>query len=140
VLGLLAFLLESVPYLGPLLSAVPALLLAAGQGGNAMLWVIVAYLAVQALENNLILPLVISSSMKLHAVAVILSMLLCVATFGVLGVLVAAPTVAIIGILHEEIFRKRFLPEVTDADLERLAQKTLREKVADDDRAATILP
>ena len=48
--------------------------------------------------------------------------------FGVLGVLVAAPLVAIVDILHDEIYRKRFLPTTTDADLDRLAGNALREK------------
>ena len=128
VLGLIAGVLEAVPYLGPLLSAVPALLLAVGKGGMTPLWVVLAYIAVQALENNVTTPLIMARSMKLHAVAVLFSMLLCVAAFGVLGVLVAAPMVAIVGILHDELYRKRFLPTVTDADLDRLARNALREK------------
>jgi predicted PurR-regulated permease PerM len=128
VLGLIAGVLEAVPYLGPLLSAVPALLLAIGKGGMTPLWVVLAYIAVQALENNVITPLIMARSMKLHPVAVIFSMLLCVAAFGVLGVLIAAPLVAIVQILHDELYRKRFLPAVTDADLDRLAQKALGEK------------
>jgi len=128
VLGLIAGVLEAVPYLGPILSAVPALLLAVGKGGMTPLWVLLAYIAVQALENNVTTPLIMARSMKLHPVAVLFSMLLCVAAFGVLGVLVAAPLVAIVGILHDELYRKRFLPTVTDADLDRLARNALREK------------
>ena len=101
---------------------------AVGEGGMTPLWVVLAYLAVQALENNVISPLIMARSMKLHPVAVIFSMLLCVAAFGVLGVLVAAPLVAIVDILHDELYRKRFLPTVTDADLDRLARNALREK------------
>ena len=132
VLGLIAGIFEAVPYVGPLLSAVPALLFAFAKGGMAPLWVVIAYIAIQALENNVILPLIMARGMRLHPVAVIFSMLLCVAAFGVLGVLVAAPMVAIVDILHDEIYRKRFLPETTDADLDRLARKALREKVSED--------
>ncbi len=132
VLGLIAGVLEAVPYLGPLLSAVPGLLLALGKGGMTPMWVVLAYLTIQALENNVILPLIMSRGMKLHPVAVIFSMLVCVAAFGVLGVLVAAPLVAIVDILHDELYRKRFLPTVTDADLDRLARKALHEKVSED--------
>ena len=128
VLGVIAGVLEAVPYLGPLLSALPGLLLALGKGGMTPLWVVLAYLTIQALENNVVLPLIMSRGMKLHPVAVIFSMLLCVAAFGVLGVLVAAPLVAIVGILHDELYRKRFLPTVTDGDLDRLARNALREK------------
>jgi predicted PurR-regulated permease PerM len=132
VLGLIAAVLEAVPFLGPLLSAVPALLLALGKGGMTPLWVVLAYCAIQALENNVILPLIMARGMKLHPVAVIFSMLLCVAVFGLLGVLVAAPLVAIVDILHDELYRKRFLPTVTDADLQSLARQALREKVSED--------
>jgi predicted PurR-regulated permease PerM len=128
VLALIAGAFEAIPYLGPILSAVPALLFALGEGGMTPLWVLLAYLAVQVLENNVIAPMIMARSMKLHSVAVIFSMLLCVAAFGVLGVLVAAPLVAIVGIVHDELYRKRFLPTVTDADLDRLARGALREK------------
>ena len=60
VLGLIAGVLESVPYLGPLLAAVPALLLAVSKGGMTLLWVALAYVLVQALKNNVILPLIIA--------------------------------------------------------------------------------
>lgn len=132
VLGLIAGVLEAIPFVGPILSAVPALLFALGKGGLTPLWVLLAYCAIQALENNVILPAIMARGMKLHPVAVIFSMLLCVATFGVLGVLVAAPLVAIVDILHDELYRKRFLPTVTDADLARLARQALREKVSED--------
>ena len=93
----------------------------------APLWVILAYVGIQVLENNVILPLIMARGMKLHPLAVILSMLLCVAAFGLLGVLVAAPLVAIVAIVHDELYRKRFLPTVTDAELDRLARQALRE-------------
>jgi predicted PurR-regulated permease PerM len=128
VLGLVACTLEAIPFLGPILSAVPALLLAFGEGGLTPLWVVLAYIAVQAFENNVIIPFLMASRMKLHPLAVIFSMLLCVAAFGVLGVLVAAPLVAVATILHEEIYRKRFLPTVTDTDLHHMAGIILHEK------------
>jgi len=128
VLGLIAGVMEAVPFLGPILSAVPALLLAIGTGGMTPLWVLLAYILIQALENNVITPFIMARGMKLHPVAVIFSMLLCVLAFGVLGVLVAAPLVAIIGILHDELYRKRFLPNVTDADLDQMAGTVLFEK------------
>jgi len=133
VLGLIAGLLESIPFLGPTLSTVPAILLALGKGGLTPLWVLLAYMLVQALENNIILPLIMAKGMKIHAVAVIFSMLLCVSAFGVLGVLVAAPLVALARILHEEIYRKKFLPSVNDSELDGLARKALQVNGGSDD-------
>lgn len=131
VLGLIAGFFEAIPFLGPIFSAFPALLLALGKGGMAPLWVVFAYAAVHALENNVILPFIMARGMKLHPLAVIFSMLLSLAAFGVLGVLVAAPLVAIVSIVHDELYRKRFLPSVTDADLDRLAGIALDENPSD---------
>ena len=76
----------------------------------------------------MIQPFVMARGMNLHPVTVMFSMLLCVAAFGVMGVLVASPLVAIVNILHDELYRKRYLPTVTDADLDRLAGNALREE------------
>ncbi len=133
VLGMIAATLEIIPFLGPIISTVPAMLLALGKGGMTPLWVLIAYLVVQALEGNVIMPFIMARGLHLHPLAVIFSMLLCVATFGVLGVLVAAPLVAMVSILHNELYRKHYLPTVTDADLERLARITLHETLSDDE-------
>ncbi|MEO6182979.1 MAG: AI-2E family transporter [Verrucomicrobiota bacterium] len=126
VLGVIALVFEAVPYIGPLLSAVPALLLAAGEGGFKPLWVLIAYVCVQALENNLIMPVVVGGQLRLHPVAVIFSMLLCVTIFGVLGVLIALPMLAILIIFYEEVYRPRFLPHVSESDLEKIAETMLK--------------
>ncbi|MBM9606087.1 AI-2E family transporter [Desulfopila inferna] len=127
VLGMTAGLLEAIPYLGPIFSAIPALLLAIGEGGMTPLWVLLAYIVIQFLENNVILPLIMSRGMRVHPLAVIFSMLLCVIAFGVLGVLIATPLVKIVSIIHDELYRKRFLPSVTDEDLDHLAAVVLQE-------------
>lgn len=127
VLGLIAFVLEAIPFIGPVLSAVPAVLLAMGQGGMSPLYVVLAYVAVQVLDGSVILPLIMARGMRLHPLAVSFSMLLCIAAFGLLGVLIAAPLVAIVAIVHGELYRKRFLPNVTDEALDSLAGQALCE-------------
>jgi predicted PurR-regulated permease PerM len=121
ILGMTAGILEAIPFLGPIFSTIPALLLAFGEGGMTPLWVLLAYIVVQLLENNVVLPFIMSRSMRLHPLAVIFSMLLCVIIFGVLGVLIATPLVKIVSIIHAELYRKRFLPSVKDSDLNRQA-------------------
>jgi hypothetical protein len=56
------------------------------------------------------------------------SLLLCVAAVVVIGVLLAAPLVGIVDIVHDELYGKRYLPSVTDTDLDRMARNALREK------------
>jgi predicted PurR-regulated permease PerM len=97
------------------------------------LWVLIAYLVVQALESNVIMPFIMARGLDLHPLAVIFSMLLCVATFGVLVILVAAPLAAMVSIVHTESYRKLYLPTVNGSDLDRLARITLHEKLSDDE-------
>jgi len=131
VLGLISTVFEAVPYVGPILSGIPALLLAAGEGGYAPLWVVIAYVSIQLFEHNVISPVIIAGQLQQHPLAVIFSVLLCVAAFGILGVLLAVPLVAVLGILHEEIYRPRFLPHVSDKALEQMASQTLAGNVTD---------
>ncbi|MBL9138148.1 MAG: AI-2E family transporter [Verrucomicrobiales bacterium] len=62
--GSIAGLLEAVPFIGPLLSTVPGLLLAAGNCRLTPLWVALVYAGVQMLENHVILPFVMARGMK----------------------------------------------------------------------------
>jgi predicted PurR-regulated permease PerM len=128
VLGIFAAIMGAVPFLGPVLSAVFALLLSFDVGGMTPLWVLLAYVVILGLQSNLLEPFIMGHGMKLHPVAVIFAMLLSVAAFGVLGVLVAAPLIAIASIFHDELYRKRYLPTVTDEDMDDMARKSLHEK------------
>lgn len=62
ILGMTAGVLEAVPYLGPIFSVMPALLLVFGEGRMTLLWVVLAYVLVQVLENNVILPFIMVGS------------------------------------------------------------------------------
>ena len=128
VLGLIAFVFEAVPYIGPILSVVPAVLLAVTKGGLTPLWVMLAYFAIQMIENHLIIPKVVAGKLKLNPVGVMFSILLCVATFGVLGVILAVPMVAVVNIIHDELYRPRFLPHVSDEQLNEMARVALNER------------
>jgi predicted PurR-regulated permease PerM len=124
LLGLISFTLEAIPYVGAVISGIPALLLALGQGSGTG-WVVLAYVTIQLVEHNFISPIIVAGPLRQHPVWVIFSVLVCIPTFGVLGVLLAVPLVATIEILHEELFRPRFLPHTTDLDLDRMARETL---------------
>ena len=68
--------------------------LALGKGGKTSVWFLLVYALIQALENNVILALIMVKGMQLHPEAVNFSVLFCVVAFVVLGVLIAAPMVA----------------------------------------------
>lgn len=107
LLGIFAGIVEFVPYVGPVIAAVPpALLGLAGHPVDA-LWVIVAYVIIQQAEGYLVTPLVMSGTASLHPAAVILSVTVLGAAFGVVGALLAIPTAVVIKVLVEELWFPR---------------------------------
>ncbi|MDO6824993.1 AI-2E family transporter [Marinobacter sp. 1_MG-2023] len=88
-LALLAALLVSIPNLGPILAAIPALLVALPDG--QFLPVLVLYLAVQAVESNMITPLVDRRSVKLPPALLLSAQIIMGLTAGILGLVLAAP-------------------------------------------------
>jgi predicted PurR-regulated permease PerM len=90
-LGLLAGLLEFVPYLGPILAAVPGLLLAFTVGPDVLVYAILVYIVVQQIEANVILPMVARQVLELPPALVIFSVLALGLVFGTLGWIFAAP-------------------------------------------------
>jgi predicted PurR-regulated permease PerM len=130
LLALIAFVFEAVPYIGPILAFVPALLLAMNQGGLSPLWVLLAYAGIQVLENNLIVPVIVGGRLSQHPLAVLFAVLLSLTVFGIFGVFLAVPAVAVFNILHEELYQRRFLPGVSAKDLERLAEQAMKPPAA----------
>lgn len=106
-LGLLTGLLEFVPYIGPIVSVIPPLLLALAGDPLDALWVLLAYLAIQQAETNLITPLVMRQAASLHPAAVIASVTILGEAFGILGALLAVPAIVVAGILARELWFKR---------------------------------
>ncbi|MFN2175346.1 MAG: AI-2E family transporter, partial [Anaerolineales bacterium] len=101
-LGIIAGLLEIIPNLGPLLAAIPAVIVALLQGSDTLavnnfiftLIIIGFYVVVNFFENTVVVPRVMSESVKLHPLVVILGVLIGASTWGILGALLAAPVIA----------------------------------------------
>jgi predicted PurR-regulated permease PerM len=104
-LGILAGLMEFVPSVGPVIAAVPAVLLALLQGSQAAylelldpLWfavlVAVTYIVIQQVENNVLVPRIMGGSLNLHPVLVLIALVVGGLTGGVLGLLLASPILA----------------------------------------------
>jgi predicted PurR-regulated permease PerM len=93
-LGIIAGLLEFVPYVGPILSAVPAVAMALASGPETALYVILAYTAIQQMENHLLIPLLMKEGVDLPPVLTVIGQALMAVIFGFLGVLTAVPLIA----------------------------------------------
>ena len=93
-LGVVAGLLEFVPYVGPIVSAVPAIAMAMVDGPEKALYVALAYVAIQQLEGGVLQPLLMKEGLELPPVITILGQALFSLALGFLGLLLAVPLLA----------------------------------------------
>lgn len=101
-LAIVAGALEIIPSFGPFLAAIPAVIIALVQGSSYIplpnwgvaILVALIYWLIQSLENNLLVPRIIGASLNLHPLVVLIGILAGATLGGVLGVLLAAPTLA----------------------------------------------
>ncbi len=107
VLALLGGLLEIVPYIGPLIAFVPAVLIGATVSPWTGLFVAIVYIAIQQMENHLIVPLLMKKVVGLNPVVIILSLLVGAKLAGVLGIVLAVPFVTAAKIVLEDFLNKK---------------------------------
>jgi predicted PurR-regulated permease PerM len=115
-LGFIAGVLEFIPYIGPILSAIPALLLASTQSWEMVAWTLALFLAVQQVENNIILPLVSGRAVDLPPAVGLFAVVAIGILFGPLGLLLAYPLAIVIDVAVRRLYVREILGgEVTIA-------------------------
>jgi predicted PurR-regulated permease PerM len=114
VLALVAGMLEAIPMVGPLLGAVPAALVALSLGPDKLVWVIVATVVIQQLENNYLVPRVMSKAVGVNPFVSILAFFAFSSLLGIGGALMAIPMAAILQLLLDRFV---FHPGVTEAEV-----------------------
>ena len=85
--------MELIPYIGPFIAGVPAVLLALQSGWTAALWTLLAICLVQQVEANLLSPRLLSGATRLHPLAVLLAIAFGGMAGGVIGMMAALPLV-----------------------------------------------
>jgi predicted PurR-regulated permease PerM len=95
VLGLQAGLSNFVPYLGPIVAAIPIALVAMPLGGSLLVWAVVIYTIIQSIEGHVIGPLIQRQAVDIPPAWTLVAIVLLGALFGVLGIALAMPLVAI---------------------------------------------
>ena len=98
-LALFAAIAELIPMVGPIAGAIPALLVAATMPFPAILWVAGAFLVIQQLESNVLMPRLSGHAVGLHPVGSILALALGFELWGVIGALFAVPTAGLLWVL-----------------------------------------
>ncbi|HPF95205.1 MAG: AI-2E family transporter [Candidatus Magasanikbacteria bacterium] len=112
LLALIGGLLEFVPYIGPVMAAVPALFFAFGISPWHSLAVLLFMLIVQQLQNHVLSPLVMRRAVGLSPVISILAFLIGAKLFGIAGALFAIPVATALSVVYTE-YRKAFSLRVT---------------------------
>lgn len=102
-LAIVAGILEIIPVIGPILSAVPAVIVALAISPATAAVIVGLYLGVQLLENNLLVPKIMQKAVGLNPAAVIVGIMVGGALFGVIGSLLAIPVILLIRTVLENL-------------------------------------
>ena len=112
-LGFIAGITEFIPYIGPLIAAVPAMLVASTQGTELILWTAIAYLGIHTVEGNLVAPLVQRHMVYIPPAVMILGIAAIGFIFGAVAVIFAAPMTVVLFVLVKKLYVRDFLNEPT---------------------------
>jgi predicted PurR-regulated permease PerM len=104
VLGALAAVLEFIPVVGPIIFGVPAVLVAFSKGPRMALYALLAYVLVQQLESNVIVPLLQRWAVKMPPVASLLSVVAAGILLGPVGIVFAAPLAVVVMVLVKHLY------------------------------------
>jgi len=103
-LGIIAFFLEFVPYIGPILAAIPAVLIAAGVGSREILFVLLLYWVIQSIEGYVLSPIVYQRSIHIPPMLTISAQVVLGSLLGVVGIIFATPLTACGMVLVQRLY------------------------------------
>jgi predicted PurR-regulated permease PerM len=110
-LGAIAAIAEFVPYLGPIVAAIPAVLVAATQGLDAVIWTVVAYLAIHQVEGHLVMPFIQRRMVYIPPAVILLAIATIGSLFGSLAITVASPLAVVLFVLVKKLYVRDTLGE-----------------------------
>lgn len=116
VLALIAGTTEFIPYLGPIIGAVPAVFLAFTQSPMLALFVIILYIVVQQIENNLLVPKIMEKAVGLNPIVSIVVLMIGFSVGGILGAILSIPVATAGTVLAEDYFHKKHVMTLKAAE------------------------
>jgi predicted PurR-regulated permease PerM len=116
-LGIIMFFLEFIPYLGPILGALPAVLMASTVGTHEMLYVVLLYWGVQSLEAYVLSPLVFQRSVDVPPLLTMSAQVVLGTMLGLLGIVFAMPLTACAMVLVSRLYVEDALGDKLDRPL-----------------------
>lgn len=115
-LGIIAGILSFIPNFGPIIALIPAVLIGFMEGPNTALYVALLYIGVQAVESNLITPLVQKQMVFLPPAIILISQVLLGTLVGGLGLILATPIIAIAMVLINMLYIEDVLGDVNSSE------------------------
>ncbi|MEQ9669766.1 AI-2E family transporter [Coleofasciculus sp. G2-EDA-02] len=103
-LGVIAGVTNLIPFFGPVLGAIPALIVAIAQGGWTFLWVFLLFVIIQNVETYVLDPLLVGSSVKVHPLYQLLAVVGGAQVLGIIGALIVPPWIAGASVLLENLY------------------------------------
>jgi predicted PurR-regulated permease PerM len=103
-LGVIAGFTNLIPFIGPVLGSIPALIVAIPQGGFTVLWVLLLFVIIQNIESYVLDPLLVGSSVRVHPLYQLLAVLGGTQVLGIVGAVIVPPWVAGVAVLLENLY------------------------------------
>lgn len=115
-LGVIAGFTNLIPFFGPVLGSIPALVVAIAQGGFTFWWVLLLFVIIQNVETYVLDPLLVGSSVEIQPLYQLLAVLGGVQVLGIIGALIVPPWVAGAGVVLENLYLKPKLAESMNSE------------------------
>jgi len=95
-LGVFAGITELIPFIGPVIGAIPALIIVAATAPEHFIWVAIIYFLIQQIENSILVPRIQGHALSIHPAVVLLLLAIGATTFGIIGLIVIVPLTAVL--------------------------------------------
>jgi predicted PurR-regulated permease PerM len=112
-LGFIAGLADFVPFVGPIFGAIPAVLLSFTAEGNAVVWTILAFVLIQQIEGNIIMPIAEKHMVAIPPALALFAILAGGVLFGTLGLIFGFPLAVVIYVLVKKLYVRETLGQST---------------------------
>ena len=105
--GLLCGITDLIPYIGPYIGGIIAAIIGFSQGPLVGIMTVIVAIVVQLIENNILQPVIMSKTTKLHPVTIIVGLLLFEHFFGIIGMILATPCIALVKVVWK-FFKEKY--------------------------------
>tara|TARA_B100000700_G_scaffold331758_1_gene468082 strand:+ start:14090 stop:15277 length:1188 start_codon:yes stop_codon:yes gene_type:complete len=95
-LGVIAGITELIPFIGPIIGAIPALIIVAATAPEYFIWVVMIYFLIQQIENSLLVPRIQGKALSIHPAVILLLLAIGGTTFGIIGLIAIVPLAAVL--------------------------------------------